>query len=728
MADTRALRLPHHPLCAAIAAALALKASVVVAEQQVLLEETVDDTSTLPMETITVYATATPLAAIDYPGQVSVITRDVIEAFSPSAMSDLLRDVPGVDFTGGPRRTGETPSIRGLSGENVLVLLDGARQSFLSAHDGRFFIDPELVRTAEVVRGPSSALYGSGAVGGVMAFETVRASDLLNGSEGYGARIRSGYQSVNDEMFSTLTAYARSGDVDLIGSVGVRESGDITLGSGADLPSDDSIDNAMAKLTWSASESLEFDVSWQRFANTAIEPNNGQGTAATGNELQDRDVEKEVVSDTLRAGLRYNPTSDWVDARLTVYQSNSSVDEFDPTTGRRILRDIETNGLSLRNNTYFDFKGLTLTATAGVDWFEDSQVGTDNTAADGNRAGVPNGNSAFTGVFAQLEADIDRPLGLPGSLLLIPTLRVDSFDTETDSGAPDQSDEQWSPRFAASYAPVDSFRAFASYSEGFRAPSINELYLEGVHFAVPHPTLFNPRQGQFVFVNNNFEPNAALTPEISSTVEVGMSLNFDGVIDTGDNLQAKLSTYQSDIEDLINLEVDFAYNASCFQPPFFPCSAGTTRSSNVASAEISGVEAELAYTRDDWYLRATYGTVEGTDNSTGEDVGALFPDRLALDIGFNLSSQNARVGTRIQLAEDFARRELDGNGQLSVVETRASYAVLDLYATWQPAQISGLRIDLGIDNLFDENYERVFAGVSEPGRNLRLAASYQFGQ
>ena len=78
-------------------------------------------------DVITVYGTTNPLPAFDYPGQVTVIDREAIEQRAASAVSDVLRDVPGVEFSGGPRRTGEVPAIRGLSGENVLVLLDGAR-------------------------------------------------------------------------------------------------------------------------------------------------------------------------------------------------------------------------------------------------------------------------------------------------------------------------------------------------------------------------------------------------------------------------------------------------------------------------------------------------------------------------------------------------------------------------------------------------------------------------
>jgi len=104
------------------------------------------------LDEITVYATRQPMPAFDYPGQVSVIDRDAIFDFDPSKISDIFDAIPGARFDGGPRRNGEVPSVRGLSGAGVLILFDGARQSFLSGHDGRFFIDPEVVRAVEVVR------------------------------------------------------------------------------------------------------------------------------------------------------------------------------------------------------------------------------------------------------------------------------------------------------------------------------------------------------------------------------------------------------------------------------------------------------------------------------------------------------------------------------------------------------------------------------------------------
>ena len=85
-------------------------------------------------------------------------------------------------------------------------MFDGARQNFGSAHDGRFFIDPSLLKSVEVLRGPASSLYGSGGTGGIIEFRTMGAADFLAPGETVGATISGGYQTVNRERLGTLTA------------------------------------------------------------------------------------------------------------------------------------------------------------------------------------------------------------------------------------------------------------------------------------------------------------------------------------------------------------------------------------------------------------------------------------------------------------------------------------------------------------------------------------------
>ncbi|MCG8444082.1 MAG: TonB-dependent receptor [Caulobacterales bacterium] len=679
---------------------------------------------------ITVYGTSNPLPAFDYPGQVSVIVREEMELFAPSAVSDALRDVPGLDFVGGPRRTGETPTLRGLARENVLILLDGAPQSFTSAHDGEFFLDPELVRSAEVVKGAASALYGSGAIGGVLAFETVDAADLLRDGESAGARVRIGYQGANEEALATLTGFARQGRLDGLFSVGVRDSGDIRLGSGVDLPSDDDIVTALVKGAAAVTDALLVDASWQRFDNSAVEPNNGQGVLGTGDSVLDRTVEKDVETDTYRARAVFAPEANTlIDVALTLYRADTAVEELDPTLPRTTVRDITTTGVTARNAARFDLFGAETVVTLGGDWRRDEQEGSDDNSVDGTRQGVPSGESRFAGLFAQLETRVERPFGLPGELLVIPGVRFDRFESSVDGEDEENDDSEISPRLGASYGPNEWLRVFGSYSQGFRAPSINELFLTGVHFPLPHPVLFDPAgfPPSLEFVNNNFVPNPDLLPEKAETFEAGAGVDFTGVITAGDRLTGKVSYYDTEVEDLINLFVDVSFPPSCFVPPFFPCDAGITTSENLDMAKLSGVELEGVYDSRRLRVSASFSHIEGENAATGEDISTLTPDRLNLDARVKLPAWNAAIGARLQLAGELERRALDDADELVVAERRASYAVLDLYGSWSPAFAEGLRVDLGVDNVFDTDYERVFEDVGEPGVNPRIAISYRVG-
>lgn len=140
-----------------------------------------------------ILVTTTRSGAIDvpeqYPGSVTVITRDQLEARQTRDIADVLRDVPGVAVAG---IAGQTQiRLRGSEGNHVLVLVDGIEVSDPFA--GEFDIgtlQAEPGARLEVLRGPQSALYGSDAIGGVVAYETARGKDLA----GLAGRIEGGTQ------------------------------------------------------------------------------------------------------------------------------------------------------------------------------------------------------------------------------------------------------------------------------------------------------------------------------------------------------------------------------------------------------------------------------------------------------------------------------------------------------------------------------------------------------
>ena len=227
------------------------------------------------------------------------------------------------------------------------------------------------------------------------------------------------------------------------------------------------------------------------------------------------------------------------------------------------------------------------------------------------------------------------------------------------------------------------------------------------------------------FVTNFFIPNPDLKPEQSKSWELGLGIDFQDVLAAGDHLIAKASYYRSDVTDLIDLEVSIP--AGCFGAPFPPCGSGQpfgnfSRNVNVTDARIEGVELQLNYHAPRFYVRANYSTIDGRNTETGAFVGLLTPDRFYIDAGLNWYENDIRIGGRLTVAGSFEAVN-------DPVERRDSYVTGDLYLVWQPATgpLEGLRVDLGIDNITDTDYDVVAAGATQPGRNFKISLGWREG-
>lgn len=663
------------------------------------------DTTNDDADVIVVEATYTKLDAFVYPGMTASIDAEALDLRRPADLDDLLRSMPGLDVAGGPRRTGQTISLRGQGRENTTLLLDGARQNYSSGHDGVFFIDPALLIGVEAVRGPASAIYGSGASGGVVSFRTASAHDLLEDSESWGYSLGAGYRSVDEETRGSASVYGRAGTADFLASVSARSSSDISLGSGNNLPADDESFSSLIKIGNDFGDGLRAELSWQNFSGDVTEPNNGQGNAGVGS--QNALVDKDITADNLTLTALISPgTIDWLDLELTLYRNETGVDERETVSGRQLRRDLETVGIRGDQRFEFNLGAYEAGLTVGGEYYEDSQDGFDSNDPTGTRGGAPDADSQFTAGWAQLELDGPAPFGLPGRVIVLPGVRYDEFETSTPSSAAVSSDAV-SQRLGLTYAPTDTFNVFVSWGEAFRAPSINELYLDGTHFSFPHPILGAP-----VFVSNDFIANPDLLPEETETVEIGFGVDLADRVGV-DRLDLRASWYETEAENLIDLSVDFAFDGSCFAPPFLPCTAGTTQSSNVGSAELSGYEIQASFAEGSFSLDASLTGIDGKDAQSGDPIGSLAPTRLFVDGRWSFDQYRLILGGRIEAAGEY-------DEPLDPAEHRAGYVVTDVYARWRPFAEHGLSLNAGVENLLDHDYDRVFAGVSEPGRSVRF--------
>ena len=175
--------------------------------------------SVLRLDPVTVTATRGERPVDEVPGTVSVITDSEIDRRLVSDPRDLLRYEPGVSIGSDPTRSGLTNyTIRGIGGNRVLVQVDGARLPDFPATSPTFnrdYVDLDTVKRVEIVRGPASSLYGSDAIGGVVAYITKDPADYLTefGRDVF-VSAKAGYDGADNSLATTATVAGRAGSLE----------------------------------------------------------------------------------------------------------------------------------------------------------------------------------------------------------------------------------------------------------------------------------------------------------------------------------------------------------------------------------------------------------------------------------------------------------------------------------------------------------------------------------
>lgn len=661
------------------------------------------------LDTVTVVATKTAQPTFNIPGMVEAIDTDDASLGGATTLSDIFLNTPSVQFNGTARRNGQVPSIRGFSSDSILVQFDGVRQNFQSGHDGQFFIDPSLIKQVEVVRGPSSSLYGSGALGGVIAFQTLQADDLLNPGENMGAEISLNYGSVNNDFTETLKGAMRHDNFDILAGLTKSDSGDIELGDGNELNADDDLWSGIINANYYIDDFQTLSFGFNGYSLDAEEPNNPQ--VGLDDDVAGDTVDKDTQSYTSRIKYAFeNPDHAFLNNfSVQAYYTDTEVEETIlvdtdlSNPGDVIARQLETYGINIDNQTYLSGAGDHI-LSYGLEYYQDEQDGGDTGNADGSGDAIPDAEADTLGLYLQNEMTFTDLGSVPGELTFIPGIRFDSYESEDRIGN-SQEESQLSPKLAASYKPNDWLLLFGSYAEAFRAPNLTEIYSTGTHFAIPTIPPF------VLGGVNQFIPNPDLRPESTETFEIGFGLEFDNVVQSNDKFQFKAARYFIDAEDFIDLEVLGAVPG--------PGCCGTSQNVNIPNAELDGWDIEVGYDVKSWGAKIGYVQTDGKNTDTGEFLTNIVPPTLTANLEYKLPENGFTAGWRGR----FAKEHDDVNDP---EDARDGYGVHDIYARWQPQDLQNLTLNAGVENIFDKDYETVFAGSPEAGTNFKFGASWKF--
>lgn len=656
-----------------------------------------DDASdrSVTLDTITVSTTRTEQAVVDSLAGSSVVTDVDLNRFQPDRISGVLVAIPGLDVSEDGDDPASSINIRGLQDfGRVNVMIDGARQNFQrSDHgaNGSFYLEPELIKQVDVVRGPVSTIYGSGAIGGVVNFLVKDANDIIEPGENWALQKKAKYNTNGSGiLLSSTGAYRPNESIGLLANVVSRDHREYKDGGGDTVKgSNKEILSGLFKGTFRVGDGHDFALGYIKSVNDYTTKSVSTTAGLTARET-------EATTDTVTGKWHYDaPDNRWVDWSLSSYytttKSEQELLEGAGTSGSKREFRIRTYGGDFYNTSRFDTASLGHAVTYGVDFFQDKVRTIDNDPVGSADEFTPSGKRLAYGAFIQDQIAVNDWLEVIGAL------RFDGYELE---GADIKSSgTRVSPKATIGITPVEGVQFYATYAEGYRAPAVTEVFNSGTHPVAPAFDIL---------------ANADLKPETARNYEVGVNLKFDDVATDGDAFRAKATVFQNNVKNYIDADLIGFFPGTCFGPPFNTC--GTFQYQNIGKARIEGVEVEATYDTGAYFAQVAYSHIRGDDLENDVPLNSVHPDKLVATVGARFLDERFTVGgrwTRVSAQ----KRDVD--------IPQGGHDPVDLFATYEHNR--HISTALNINNVFDENYTKYLNLDASPGFSVGFSVTIKLG-
>ncbi|MBW8128957.1 MULTISPECIES: TonB-dependent receptor [Pseudomonas] len=709
--------------------------------------------STLNLQQVTISATRNEQDVTSVPSSVTVHEREELDRQNVNTIRELVRYEPNVSVGGaGGRASNSGYNIRGIDGDRILTQVDGVEvpDNFFNgpyAKTRRNYVDPEIVKRVEILRGPASALYGSSAIGGAVSYFTLDPDDIIKPGQDFGARLKTGYSSADESWLTSGTVAGRVQDFDGLLHLSQRNGHEMESYDGNNAtglartganPEDARTTNVLAKLGWNYRDDNRLGLTYEKFKDDRdVNLKNAVGGPFTGgrgfNFYRARSGNDTITRERFGIENRFaleSPIADHIKTSL-----NYQIAKTDQTTAeiyqpsRRVLRTRET--LYEEKQWVFDAQldkafslgetdhQLTYGTTLKQQKVTGSREGAATCLAVGSGCtaiGAPSPIASDSvkkasdfpdptintySLFAQDQITWDKWTFLPAVRYdytqLKPKLTEEFLNTVDPTRIYAHSDKEktWhrvTPKFGLTYALTDHYTWFGQYAEGFRTPSAKALY----------GRFENLQQGYTV------EPNPDLKPESSKGVETGIRGNFDsGSFD--------IAVFYNKYRNFIDEDASVAGSTS-----------QQFEANNIKHATIKGIEAKGRLNLDAFgapqglYTQGSVGYTYGRNDDNGEALNSVNPLKGVFGLGYDQDNYGGLLSWTLvkkQNRVDSTTFHAPDGSTTGPFKT-PGFGIVDLTAFYKVTH--DVTLNGGLYNLTDKKYwnwddVRSYDGVGEAG-------------
>lgn len=598
-------------------------------------EEALDEYS---LDAMVVTATRTEMSVKEAPSAVEIVDSKKLEQTQAKTLHDALKGALGVnvfnDFQGR-----SNVSIRGSESRHVLILVDGKRLGGELSYNSANALDVDRIRMedvekVEIIRGPAGAMYGSDAIGGVINVITKTPNKNIaeiNYEYGWYENGKgAGYKS-NLYLQGAENNYSYK----INAGLNKNRPYEVSEGNEANFYGKDQPLSLNVGYTFDNGNKLSFDVS--RLKENNQEHSFSSKVTPSMHPMMPTTVTNKngvVKNDNKRTdyALTYSGNDNKHDWMFRAYKS---VYDKDYTSQSR--EDKFKNGVLAESkvSNKFDTVKRTLSTiegkdtinlsdkhklTAGFEYRQDKSAGT---RIKKNPAGMSNVHDAYDEAeINYLAAYVQDEIKPDAKWLVIPSVRYDHSD---------KFGSEITSQIGTTYNAADDVRVKAVIGQGYKTPTVNELY----HYWEMFPgAWYNMGPMGMTLVEGEFyEGNPDLKPEKSLSYELAIEKDW------GEKATVHLGAFRNEVKDLIETYRTGAFTNSTTHPGLAEKDA-IKHYRNVPEAILQGVELYGSHRLGkDIYLNAGYTFLDAKDKTGNKRLS----DRAKHQFTFGISYQPENI-------------------------------------------------------------------------------------